>query len=156
MAFTPEAINVNPEQVGRTRYNRTKNIEVWQPVLDDCGKVLKDTLGNVIKEKVCKTLTACVTEHTLFKSASISGRVQCYDNANGKMIKTKAFTVEEVFEHTWATFQGERDALTSRDCRMIRIGPAHAPADWDLIAGAGNQLRNDFTSLVAQHSGVIK
>ena len=156
VAFTPEAINVNPEQLGRTIHNRTKSIDVWQPKLDSRGKALTDTLGNVIKEKVCVQLTACVTEHTLLKSASISGRVQYYDNATGNMLKTKAFTVEEVFEHSWSTFQGDEDALTRRDCRMIRVGPAPAPADWDLIAGAGDQLRNDFTSLVAQHSGVIQ
>ena len=156
VAFVPEAIEVAPAVVGRTTHNRTKSIEVWQPVLDDCGRVVKDTLGNVIKEKVCRQLTACVTEHNMVKAASISGRVQYYDNSTGNMVKSKGFTVEEVFEHRWSTFQGDQDALTNRDCRLVRVGPAPAPADWTLIAGAGDQLRNDFTSLVSRHSGAIK
>lgn len=154
--FTPSEIGVQPEQLGKTMYTRTKTIEKWQPKLDACGNVLKDTTGKVIEEKVCLEITACVTEFTLHKSAAISGTIDYYDLATGERLRTSHFTVEESFEHTWATFTGNRDALSNADCRRIRCAPASAPADWDLINGASDQLRSDFTSLVGNHRGVIK
>src|SRR5258705_13880727 len=81
----------------------------WKYEYDSHGNVKKDSLGNDIKKPKYKTITCIITEYTEQKSSTITGSIDFYRTGNS-LLYSYPFDVHEIFEHKWATANGDLKA----------------------------------------------
>ncbi len=135
-------IEVSPETVREREYVDEKTIEDgWQYVLDSNGNVLKDSLGNDVKEPREVRVTADVLETLQTKSAIVSGELQFYDNRSKSLIHREPITAEAVFENYAATFKGDKRALSKDSKNKIGNSPIPFPTDEMLVLQAADRLK---------------
>ncbi len=135
-------ITVSPEQMTHEKIVETKEVEDgWRYVLDNNGNVMKDSLGNDIKEKKQKTLKAFVTLNDMHKSARVKAVLDYYDNHSGQLMKTYPLSSEFVFEHHFATFEGDRGALSKKSLDLLKHGALPFPKDEEIIFDTYNDLK---------------
>ncbi len=141
-------IEVSPEQVSREKYTDTKRVEDgWQYVLDENGNVKKDSAGNDIKIRKYKTLKAFVTKVDMFKQARVRAVLDYYD-AGGQLLKTYPLTSEFVFEHHFATFEGDAAALSKKSHELVKRGAVPFPKDEEIIFDTSDDLKQKAFNLI--------
>ncbi len=136
-----EEVAVSPEHIRERRFGESKKIEDgFEYVLDDRGNVMKDSLGNDIKQPLIKKIRARVREFQQHKSAWLNGHVVWLD-VRSERVEHQPFDAEVVFEHRTATFRGDERALQPQTRRLLDAGPLPFPRDeqmiHDLIASLG-------------------
>lgn len=135
-------IDVSPERVKEREYEDVKTIEDgWEYVLDSKGNVLKDSLGNDVKQPRKIEVRARVLEVLQEKSAVVSGELEFYDNHTRKLIHREPITAESIFENYAATFKGDRRALSKESKKKIGNSPLPFPTDEDLVLQAADVLK---------------
>lgn len=135
-------ITVSPEQMTHEKTVETKEVDDgWRYVLDNNGNVMKDSLGNDIKEKKQKTLKAFVTLTDMHKSARVIAVLDYYDNHSGQLLKTVPLSSEFVFEHHFATFEGDRGALSKKSLELLKHGALPFPTDAQIIFDTSSNLK---------------
>lgn len=144
---------ISPGSIKETFYNEEKEVEDgWQYVYDHRGNVMKDSSGNDIKVPKYTKLTAKVTEVQMHRSAAIRGSVDFYDFTRRRNIKQEAAQGEAVFNHYYATYTGNRNALSSESLKKIQNQPAPFPSDSDMILLATNELKKQFRNIFYANS----
>lgn len=144
---------ISPGSIKETFYNEEKEVEDgWQYVYDHRGNVMKDSSGNDIKAPKYTKLTARVTEVQMHRSAAIRGAVDFYDFARHRNIKQEAAQGESIFNHYYATYTGNRNALSSESLKKIQNQPAPFPSDADMIILATNELKKQFRNIFYANS----
>ena len=135
-------MDISPEQFREREYFDKDIIEDgWRYVLDQKGNVLKDTLGNDVKEPNKVEIVARVFETLQTKSAIISGTLEFFDNQTGRIIHQEPITAEAIFENYAARFDGDRRALSKESKRKIGNSPIPFPTDESLVLQAADQLK---------------
>ena len=135
-------IDVSPEQIREREYIDRKVIEDgWRYVLDEKGNVLKDSLGNDVKEPNEVEVVARVFESLQTKSAIVSGNLQFFDNRSGRIFHEEPITAENIFENYAATYDGDKRALTKESKRKIGNSPIPFPTDEALVLQAADRLK---------------
>ena len=135
-------IDVSPEQFREREYFDKKFIEDgWRYVLDENGNVLKDSLGNDVKEPNEVEIAARVFETLQTKSALVSGTLEFYDNRTNRRFHEEPITAEAIFENYAARFDGDRRALSKESKRKIGNSPIPFPTDEALVLQAADRLK---------------
>lgn len=135
-------IDVSPEQVREREYFDRKVVEDgWRYVLDQKGNVLKDSLGNDVKEPNKIEVVARVFETLQTKSAIVSGHLQFFDNQTGRIFHEEPITAENIFENYAATFHGDKRALSRESKNKIGNSPIPFPTDEALVLQAADRLK---------------
>lgn len=135
-------IDVSPEQVREREYLDRKVIEDgWRYVLDQKGNVLKDSLGNDVKEPNKVEVVARVFETLQTKSAIVSGNLQFFDNQTGRIFHEEPITAENIFENYAATFHGDKRALSKESKNKIGNSPVPFPTNEALVLQAADSLK---------------
>ncbi len=135
-------IDVTPEIVREREYVDEKTVEDgWQYVLDLNGNVLKDSLGNDVKETRYSKVYADVLETLQTKSAIVSGELEFFDNTNGALIHREPITAEAIFENYAATFRGDKRALSKESKDKIGNSPVPFPTNEMLVLQAADILK---------------
>jgi hypothetical protein len=136
-------IDVSPELVQQEKVTETKEVEDgWEYVLDANGNVMKDSLGNDIKKTKYKTLKAFVTKTHLNKSARVKAVLDYYNNSTGQLIKSYPVSTEFVFNYDYATFEGDKEALTKNMLELVRKKPVPFPTDAEMIFDTSDELKS--------------
>src|SRR6185503_3289141 len=138
-----QQIIVTPDmQLKPNVYTEKKTIQDgWQYEYDSRGNVKKDSLGNDIKKPKYKTITCIVTEYIEQKSSTITGTIDFYRQENSTLLYSYPFDVHEIFEHHWATANGDLKALTPESAEKIKIGPAPYPTEIDMLLKVSDDLK---------------
>ncbi len=135
-------ITVSPESIEKEKYKETKRVkDGWEYVLDNNGNVLKDSLGNDVKRTKYKTITAYIAVIKMNKKAMVSGSLDYYNNRSQQLMKTTPITSEFVFNYQYATFEGEREALSNNSIKLISNRPLAFPTNLKMIFDTSNQLK---------------
>ncbi len=135
-------INVSPELIQQEKITETKEVEDgWEYVLDAHGNVKKDSLGNDVKKTRYATIKAYVTRSHMHKTAQVKGTLDYYDNLTGQLLKTFPVTTEYVFDYYYATFEGEKEALTKETLKLIDNKPVTFPTDAEIIYDTSDELK---------------
>lgn len=135
-------IEVSPGLIRERTYTDTKNIEDgWRYVLDQNGNVLKDSLGNDVKEPNYIDIHADVYESVQTKSAIVTGELEFIDNRTRQLFHREPITAEAIFENFAATFKGNQRALSQESKRKIGNAPLPFPTDESLVLQAADHLK---------------
>ncbi|MEZ4952989.1 MAG: hypothetical protein R2825_05385 [Saprospiraceae bacterium] len=103
--------------------------------------MLKDSLGNDVKEPNKIEVVARVFETLQTKSAIVSGHLQFFDNQTGRIFHEEPITAENIFENYAATFHGDKRALSRESKNKIGNSPIPFPTDEALVLQAADRLK---------------
>ncbi len=146
-------INISPEQIKERQIVREKQIpDGKKTLLDDNGNVVKDSLGNPIKVDKFKTIVCNVHEFTQFKAVQVTGQVFYKDLVTKQLIDTFPLESEYVFEHIYATYNGDRNALDDMYLGLINKRVVPFPSNEQMIFDSGEDLKAKLKSIITnQH-----
>ncbi len=142
-------ILISPERISEKEFERKKEVsDGWEYVLDANGNVKKDSLGNDIKIDVFKELKANVIVSNQFKSVLVGGNVVYRDLKQNKNRSQFPIRSEFVFEHIFAVYRGDEEALTKRDKELLRRQYAEFPSNEQMIFDTSTDLKNKFARIL--------
>ncbi len=148
-----QEILISPERILEKEFDRIVQVlDGWDYVLDSNGNVKKDSLGNDIKVDVLKELKAKVLVSNQSKSVAIGGVVQYRNLKQNKNISKFPIVSEFIFEHQFANFRGDKEALTIEDKNLIRIGYLDFPTNEQMIFDTSTDLKNKFARILQRRS----
>jgi uncharacterized Zn ribbon protein len=127
----------------------------WQYVYDSRGNVMKDSLGNDIKVPKFLKVRARVTETQMFRQSAIRGNVEIYDYKRGRLLKSIPAQGESAFNHYFATFVGDKRALSKESLLKIGNQPLPFPSDAEMILLATNELKRMFGRILRDNQRVF-
>jgi hypothetical protein len=143
-------IDISPELVKERAYEESRKVQDgWRYLLDENGNVAKDSLGNDIREARMITVRAQILENYQSKVATLSGRVEIYDQRTGERIESHPLSAEAIFENYAATFRGDERALSAQSKRRIGNRPQPFPSNEALLFEAAEQLKPFMKDRVA-------
>ncbi|HHM21971.1 MAG TPA: hypothetical protein ENJ20_08095 [Bacteroidetes bacterium] len=149
-------IEVSPGLIKEREYTDRKTItDGWRYVLDKNGNVLKDSLGNDVKEPNKVEVTATVFQTCQTKSAIVSGELQFFNLRSGNLFHSETITAEAIFENYAATFDGDRRALSEESRKIIGNTPLPFPPDLSLVLDAADQLKPVMKSKIRKGLGRV-
>ena len=136
-----DQLEIGPERIQERYFVDTKEIEDgFEYVLDQNGNVLKDSLGNDVKETVYRQIKAKVIETHQLKTGLVSGQIQHKNLVTGRIDRIP-FDSDILFEHFSATFKGDRRALAEDSKRFLGQVPLPFPEDQQMVFDLVNALK---------------
>lgn len=148
-------VNIGPEQINNTSYIEKKKVQDgFQYVLDANGNVAKDSLGNDIKEAKFKNIAATVykTEQT---KVGVLGVNVSYGRSNGTVFQTFPFQENLVFKNFFATYQGNKLALSKESKAIIGGQGLPFPTDIQMVMDASEIIKNKTFGLIKNNQGLV-
>ncbi|WGD34762.1 hypothetical protein [Olleya sp. YS] len=146
-------INVSPEHITERQLIRKKNIiDGWEYVLDDNGNVVKDSLGNDVKQDKIVTVKARFFEVNQLKSTQVVARVVYTDLTRNQILDSFPMDSEFVFENTFGRFRGDERALTEEDVQLLRNRQIRFPSNEQMVYDTGEDLKYKLKSIITRYS----
>ncbi|WP_142785771.1 hypothetical protein [Changchengzhania lutea] len=153
MLVNLRGIDISPEQIKEHQIIKEKEIaDGKKNLLDDRGKIVKDSLGNNIQVDNLKTVRCEYYEFKQFKSTQVTGNVE-YINLNTKQL-VDAFPVSStfVFEHVYATSRGDRRALETDLIPFLERRAVPFPTEEQMIYDAGEDLKLQLKNIINSYT----
>ncbi len=145
-------VEAYPEKVTTNRYEESKEIiDGYEFVYDNQGNIVKDSLGNPIKEPDYKTVTAFITETWQEKVATVSGEVVYMDKA-GNVLKSIPVRSDAVFQNYYAVATGYAEALTPPSKAKIGGKPLPFPYDDQMMIDAMHLLEQQVRTVTNDYN----
>lgn len=142
-------ILVSPDRLFEKEFVREKTVQDgWEYVLDSNGNVKKDSLGNDIKVDVFKDLKATVLVTSQDKSVIVAGNIIYRNLKESRNMKVYPIESQFVFEHVFAVFQGDEEALLEEDKRLIQRRFVDFPTNEQMIFDTSTDLKNRFARIL--------
>jgi hypothetical protein len=142
-------INISPEQIKEKEFVKEKQIkDGTKPLLNAQGQQVKDSLGNVIMVDNFKTIRINIYEFRQFKSVQVKAKVDYLDLRTNQLIETFPLSSEFVFEHIYATYNGDKRAcddnyLTYFDKRSVPF-----PSNEQMVYDSGEDLKAKLKDII--------
>jgi len=150
-------IDVSPEQIKEKVWTETKTIQDgWTYKLDHNGNVMKDSLGNDIKEPKYVRIECHVKETLQHKEALLSGKLDFYSNISGQLITSESIAANSVFNNGFVIANGDLRALSPDTKKRLGSAPVPFPNDFDMILMANEFLQKAVKDLIRNKSYLIK
>ena len=152
LELTLRDINISPEQIREKQFVKERQIkDGWKYLLDKDGNQVIDDKGK--KVKVDKTINVrCeLYQFTQFKSAEVGGQVKYTDLATKQLLKTFPIKSQFVFEHNYATYNGDKRALAKSFLDMIILRAVKFPTNEQMVYDAGNDLKQHLKDIVRRN-----
>lgn len=153
-----KVIDVSPELVKEKYYSETKKVkDGWEYKLDDKGNVMKDSLGNDIKQQKYKTIKCDVVETYFSKTARVAGSLDYWDNHSKQLLHTDNLAADSFFEDgVVVVLGGDVNALTAETKAKIGKRPLPYPDPFGMLLQAGGILKGMVKNLLVQNNAVLK
>lgn len=136
-------INVSPERVKEREFIKEKEIKE--------RIYTKDSLGNKI-ETVKRRLVKCeLYEVRQIKLCNVIGKVNYIENGNNQVLKSFPIASEFVFSHTYASYEGDKRALTDFYLDIIRLREVPFPSNEQMIYDTGKDLKNKLKHIITSN-----
>ncbi len=150
-------VSVSPELLKEERYEESKTIrDGWQYVLDSHGNVMKDSLGNDIKETKYTKITCFEVKTTQRREISLFSEI-IYKNLRSKrIIKNIPIKTDWFIENTFAVANGDLRALSRKTKELLNHKPILMPTDIDMIFNAGDVLREVVKNELVKNKRIIR
>jgi hypothetical protein len=153
MQLQLKQINISPEQVHEKEFLREKEIkDGWEYQLDSNGNVEKDSLGNDIKVDKFVNIRARYLESHQIKSTQILADVVYTDLITNQDLDR--FTIDSgfVFEYVFATFRGDKRALTDEDRKIINNRMMPFPSNEQMVYDTGEELKYKLKKIINSYN----
>lgn len=145
-------INISPEQIKEKEFIKEKQIkDGTKPLINSQGQQVKDSLGHVIMVDNFKTIRVNIYEFKQFKSTQVTAKVDYIDFRNNQLIETFPLASEFIFEHTYATYNGDKRAcddsyLTYFDKRSVPF-----PSNEQMVYDSGEDLKAKLKDIIVRN-----
>lgn len=113
-----------------------------QNVIGPDGRVLADSLGNILTEPIENEVFATVTEIKREKSAQIYSEIIIKDERTNRIRRSIPVSVTEDFADYMCTFTGDKRALPANSVKRLDTYLAPFPHDLQMIENMSYQLRD--------------
>lgn len=145
-------INISPEQIKEKEFIKEKQIkDGTKPLINAQGQQVKDSLGNVIMIDNFKTIRVNIYEFKQFKSTQVTAKVDYIDFRSNQLIETFPLSSEFIFEHIYATYNGDKRAcddsyLTYFDKRSVPF-----PSNEQMVYDSGEDLKAKLKDIIVRN-----
>lgn len=144
--------SVSPERIRDTQIKRNERIrDGYDYKRDRYGNIVKDSLGNAIKTERFKNVAAVVTVTEQEKATLVEGTVVYRDLNKRQVINDYPLASEFIFEHIFASYRGDEEALTGEDRRLISNGFIPFPNNEQMVLDAGENIKQQLKSILEQN-----
>ncbi|MFH6772875.1 hypothetical protein [Gaetbulibacter aestuarii] len=145
-------INISPEQIKERQFTKEKQVANGKKELIKDGKVVKDSLGNAIKVDNYKTVSCTYYEYRQFKSSQVVGNVEYYNLQNNQLVDAFPISSEFVFEHIYATSNGDRRALDTNLIPFLERRAVPFPTEEQMIYDTGEDFKLKLKSIINSYT----
>lgn len=143
--LTLEQMEVSPERENVHHFDEEKEIkDGWEYVLDDRGNVIKDSLGNDIKQDKYVIVRAHIDEIRREKRALVRATIKYVDKHTNRIIDQKPIQVESIFEDFAVQYRGDKRALKDKTRRRVKPVPDPFPSDFDMALLAAELIKDQL------------
>ena len=146
-------IHISPEQVREKIIVQEKQVkDGWKYLIDTNGNAVKDSLGKTIKVDNFKTIRSKVAKFTQYKSTQVIGQVKYVDLTTNQLIQAFPIASEFVFEHHYATYSGNKNAIDKTNLGFLRFKHVPFPSNEQMIYDSGEDLKNKIKSIISKNN----
>jgi hypothetical protein len=110
-------------------------------VLDKRGNVMKDTLGNDIKQKKYKTVQCAMVESIQRKSCRIDGDIEVIQMNPNKVLKKDPMGAQSNFENISSRALGDLQALNAQQLARTKSQIVQFPSDIEMVIRCSESLK---------------
>lgn len=145
-------INISPEQVKEKEFIKEKQIKDGKkPLLNAQGQQVKDSLGNVIMVDNFKTIRINIYEFRQFKSTQVTAKVDYIDFRTNQLIETFPLASEFVFEHVYATYNGDKRASDDSYLPYFDKRAVQFPSNEQMVYDTGEDLKAKLKDIIVRN-----
>ncbi len=145
-------IIISPEHVYEKEFVKERQIkDGFKYAVDANGNVRKDSLGNKIKVDKFITARCNFYRFTQSKSVQVVGQVRYFDNASEQLLESFPLQSEFIFEHTYATSDGDRRALEDSFINLLTLRAVPFPSNEQMIYDVGKHVKQKLKSIVSRN-----
>jgi len=110
-------------------------------VLDKKGNVMRDSLGNDIKQKKFKTLQCALVETFQTKACRIDGNIEVVQMNPEKILKKDPIGAQSTFENISSRALGDIKALNSQQLERTKTAIVPFPSDIEMVLRCSESLK---------------
>jgi hypothetical protein len=110
-------------------------------VLDKKGNVMKDTLGNDIKQKKYKTVQCALVETVQSKACQITGEVEVVQLNPNRIVKKDPVGAQSHFENISSRALGDLQALNKQQLERTKTSIVPFPSDLEMVLRCSESLK---------------
>jgi len=152
LELTLRNINISPEQIREKQFVKERQIkDGWKYLLDKDGNQVIDDKGKKVKVDKMINVRCELFQFTQFKSAEVVGQVKYKDLATKQLLKTFPIKSKFVFEHNYATYNGDKRALVKSFLDMIILRSVKFPSNEQMVFDAGNDLKQHLKNIIRRN-----
>jgi hypothetical protein len=135
-------IAVSPDQTIQRDSVIKRDVEDgFKYILDKKGNVMKDSLGNDIKEKKYKTLQCALVETIQTKACRIDGDIEVVQVNPDKVVKKDPIGAQSNFENISSRALGDVGALNQQQLDRTKSTVVPFPTDIDMVIRCSESLK---------------
>jgi hypothetical protein len=137
-----KVIAVSPDQTIQRDSVIKRDVEDgFTYVLDKKGNVMRDSLGNDIKQKKYKTLQCALVETIQSKSCRIEGDVEVIQVNPSKMLKKDPIGARSDFENISSRALGDTGALNQQQLERTKSSVVPFPPDIEMVMRCSESMK---------------
>jgi hypothetical protein len=110
-------------------------------VLDNKGRVMRDSLGNDIKQKKYKTLQCALVETIQTKACRIDGDIEVIQMNPDKVLKKDPIGAQSNFENISSRALGDLKALNQQQLERTKTAIVPFPSDIEMVMRCSESLK---------------
>jgi hypothetical protein len=110
-------------------------------VLDKKGNVMRDSLGNDIKQKKYKTLQCALVETIQSKACRMDGDVEVIQMNPNKILKKDPIGAQSTFENISSRALGDVKALNAKQLERTKTAIIPFPSDIEMVVRCSESLK---------------
>lgn len=142
-------INISPERIQERQLVKEKSIKEGTEFLKDKeGNFVLDEDGKKIEVDKMINVKCNYFEVLQSKSVNIVGQVRYNHVKGGQAIKSFPLASEFIFEHYYATYDGDRRALDDKLLRYTRNREVPFPTNEQMVHDVGEDLKQRLKSII--------
>jgi hypothetical protein len=135
-------VAVSPDQtVQRDSVIKRRVDDGFTYILDKNGNVMKDSLGNDIKQKKYKTLQCALVETIQTKACRIDGDIEVIQLNPDKVLKKDPIGAQSNFENISSRALGDIQALNQQQLDRTKTTVVPFPTDIDMVLRCSESLK---------------
>lgn len=149
-------ISVSPDQTQQRDSVIKRDIEDgFSYVLDKKGNVMRDSLGNDIKQKKYKTVQCALVETIQAKACRIEGDVEVIQMSPNKVLKKDPIGAQSNFENISSRALGDVQALNAKQLERTKTSVVPFPTDIEMIMRCSESLKGAIRGAIQNDSRFI-
>lgn len=152
-----KSINISPERISEKDVTDKKSVrDGWKYEYDKNGNVKKDASGNDIRTPKYKMSSCVVTQTRMMKKVMVKGSIEFYDNIKKQIIKKESVATESSFEHVFAKYKGDKNALSNESKKLLRNKAIPFPSNLDMIWQTQDDMKRICKQILRRNKKLLE